>query len=61
MGFHGGPRACIGKQTAILEAKTALIMFIRRYKEVKVLTDEFIGELGVVLWPKDYEVEVMKN
>lgn len=39
MGFHGGPRGCIGKHIGLLESKLALIYFIRRYNNAKMSID----------------------
>ena len=33
-GFSGGPRGCIGKHLARLEAKVAVIKFFKRYKKI---------------------------
>lgn len=43
MPFHGGPRSCIGKHVGLLESKIALIMFVRKFREVKVLSEEWKG------------------
>ena len=35
-GFSGGPRSCIGKHLAKLEAKIGLIKFMKRYKKIEL-------------------------
>ena len=43
-GFGGGPRTCIGKHLAKLEAKIGLVKFMQRYESM-----EMLGELKLIL------------
>ena len=36
IGFSAGPRSCIGRQLALLEAKIGLIKFMQRYESFSV-------------------------
>ena len=42
-GFSAGPRTCIGKHLAKLEAKVGLIKFMKRYRKVELSEEvEFV-------------------
>lgn len=46
LGFHAGPRTCIGKHIALLELKIALILFLRRYKNIELSCQKLKGKFG---------------
>ena len=47
-GFSGGPRTCIGKHLAQLEAKISLIKFMKRYKKIELPTKNIKMKFGFV-------------
>jgi len=40
--FSGGPRNCLGKNLAIIEAKIGTIKLLRRYKQIQPMEGQVI-------------------
>ena len=59
-GFSAGPRTCIGKHLAKLEAKIGLIKFMQRYKEIDLLGKKVELHLKFLYHPKDMTVKLRK-
>ena len=57
-GFSAGPRTCIGKHLAKLEAKIGLIKFMKRYERVEAEDAKFI--LRFLYQPKEVVVRLTK-
>ena len=59
-GFSGGPRTCIGKNLARLNAKIGLIKFMKRYEKVELETKDLELYFRLVYQPKSYKTKLTK-
>ena len=67
MGFHGGPRTCLGKDFTLTEASHAIVAILRNFPGIKLPEDEEVvgtGEetqtLGVVVVSREGSRVVLK-
>ena len=60
MVFSAGPRTCIGKHLALLEAKVALIKFVKRFKKIHELSERYVN-FGLVTHFQNTQVLGTKN
>ena len=61
IGFSGGPRACIGKQMALLQSKIGLIKFLRRYREIALPGKKMEFILRLTYQPKNFKSRMVRS
>ena len=54
-GFSGGPRTCIGKHLAKLEAKIGLIKFLKRFEKIEIPKEKIELYFRFMYQPKSYK------
>lgn len=58
LAFHAGPRVCLGQNLATLEALTAIIFLVKRYKFRLMAGQEITYQVSLTL-PMRYGMKVM--
>ena len=60
-GFSAGPRTCIGKHLARLEAKIGLIKFMKRYRKIELFDRDVAFGSGFMYQPKNVLAKMTKS
>ena len=59
-GFSGGPRSCIGKNLAKLEAKIGLIKFMKRYEKIELPEKKVDFIIRFIYQPRGFKTKLTK-